>query len=156
MAVEIERRYFVDAAKFSRQKCIKVAHVWQGYLPGIARIRIIDRATAWLTIKGKKTGISNLEFEYEIPYDDGCEMQALAESVVEKLRYYCAYEQDSSLTWEVDIYVDRNDGLIIAELEVPSEEYSVVLPDWINRELSPEEYCALSNKNLSLNNLTRS
>ena len=53
--------------------------------------------------------------------------------LVTKTRYKVpALEQ--GLTWEVDVFEDKNEGLVLAELEVESEEQAFAIPEWIRGE----------------------
>ncbi len=135
MAIEIERKFLVDMGKLPKLDCgIKIL---QGYLlahsPSI-RIRIADNK-AFLTIKGKPTNnISRSEFEYEIPLSDGLELlKECKELIISKTRYEIMVENH---LWELDIFEEENKGLIIAEIELESEDEPFALPSWVNVEVS--------------------
>ena len=98
------------------------------------RIRIIDGNTAWLTIKGKTKNYSCIELEWPIDID---EAKATVESNgwpnVEKIRRYI---DTDGLTWEVDRFLGDNEGLWLAEIEIPSIDTKFKTPSWVNREVS--------------------
>ena len=135
MALEIERKFLVDAEKW--QPNVPGTLLCQGYL-GIdpnptVRVRIAGDK-AFLTIKGRTESISRPEFEYEIPVADAQEMLKLAISnPVEKTRYKVMFEES---LWEVDVFSGKNEGLIMAEIELESENQDFARPDWLLDEVS--------------------
>jgi adenylate cyclase len=140
MAIEIERKFLVknDAWKSLGQGIL----YRQGYISNqpevIVRVRLVgDRA--YLTIKGTKTGLSRLEYEYVIPVEDAIEMLDLLcdRPLIEKYRYKIPYK---NLIWEVDEFLGENQGLVIAEVELKDENQIIDLPDWIDREVSDPKY----------------
>lgn len=140
MATEIERKYRVQLDKWQLAKVkAQCIHLSQGYLSLEAertvRIRIKEEIAS-LTIKGKTQGISRLEFEYSIPLKDGLALLKICQgSIIEKKRYTLEYD---NLTWEVDEFEGDNTGLIVAEVELESEDQSIVLPSWIKEEVSDD------------------
>lgn len=132
---EIERKFLI------KEKIWKPAgngiKIIQGYLslePGrIVRVRIADEK-AFLTIKGKVTGIVRTEMEYEIPKTDAeVLMKMCLNAVVEKTRYK---ENIGNLVWEIDVFEGENKGLIMAEVELQDENQTINLPAWIDIEVS--------------------
>jgi len=135
MALEIERKFLV-ASNAWRPLATSEAFV-QGYLSSspdrTIRIRIRGDA-AFLTIKGKTVGLTRSEFEYPIPLADAREMLLLCERpLIEKTRHRVTH---AGRLWEIDEFGGENAGLIIAEVELESEQASVDLPPWIGREVS--------------------
>ncbi|MFA6931025.1 MAG: CYTH domain-containing protein, partial [Lentisphaeria bacterium] len=98
------------------------------------RVRI-QNSKALLTIKGKPTGITRQEFEYEIPLSDAQKLlqEFCQNRIIEKTRYYIPY---AGFTWEVDEYRGGNLGLLTAEIELPSEQTEFAKPAWLGREVS--------------------
>ena len=96
----------------------------------------------------KKTvsGLSRLEYEYIIPLAEAEELLSACctGSIVEKTRYRIAYR---GFTWEVDEFLGENAGLIVAEVELESEDQSIELPEWVGEEVS--EDCRYLNSALS-------
>jgi len=136
MAVEIERKFLVDTIphdEISRSKMVK-----QGYIVNderqVVRVRSIDD-DHFLTIKGNTIGLSRLEFEYGIPKEDAKDMfeHLCGNSTIEKTRHYVEHEGH---VWEIDEFHGKNQGLIVAEIELESEDESFQLPDWAGNEVS--------------------
>lgn len=136
MAKEIERKFLVVGEMW--RSLAKGTHYRQGYLNSAkertVRIRTIDDK-AFMTVKGPTVGVTRMEFEYEIPYKECVEMlENLAEKpIIEKVRYKIALD---GLVWEVDEFLGVNKGLIIAEVELQSEEQAFNKPEWIGEEVS--------------------
>ena len=139
MAQEIERKYLV-VGEF-RQLAHNSMHLIQGYIASgkrTVRVRIGDSG-AWLTIKGpsRNGGLSRYEWEKEIDVEEAKELLQLAEgAVIDKVRYYVDYEGH---TIEVDEFHGDNEGLVMAEIELQSEDERVVLPAWLGREVTGEK-----------------
>jgi len=136
MPVEIERKFLVQNNTW--QECVDAGVLYrQGYLlvspEKTIRVRIVSQ-TAFLTIKGKSTGITRAEFEYEIPYSHATELLALCEGrIIEKQRYRFLY---NGQLWEIDRFLGKNKGLVLAEVELESEDQKIELPPWIGEEVS--------------------
>ena len=109
----------------------------QGYLTadGIRTVRIrIAGEEGFITIKGGSNGISRLEFEYPIPVLDALEMLRLcAIPVIQKFRTKIDYK---GKIWEIDEFEGDNKGLILAEIELTSEDESFDIPPWIGQEVT--------------------
>ena len=75
------------------------------------------------------------EFEYEIPVDQAKELldKLCLKPIIEKYRYKVEVD---NLIWEVDQFMGDNEGLIIAEVEVPSEDYRFDIHEWIDKEVT--------------------
>ena len=135
MALEIERKFLVKEGTWRNEKGTKYR---QGYLSSIkertVRVRIIDK-NGYLTIKGITTGATRVEYEYEIPAKEAdAVLDELCEKpLIEKNRFRINYE---GLIWEVDEFLGENQGLIIAELELESEDQHYIKPDWIGKEVT--------------------
>lgn len=150
MAIEIERKFLVNRAKWSALEKPVGKLFKQGYILSddkrTVRIRVTDEA-AYLTLKGSTTGISRAEYEYIIPIADGNEILAgLTVSAIEKVRYEIDFAGN---TWEVDIFSGDNDGLIVAEIELGHEEQTFEKPDWAELEVT-DDY-RYTNASLSVN-----
>lgn len=138
MAKEIEMKFTVTENELPELTNGK--HIVQGYFhtagKGAIRIRIVDNEKAYLTIKSQRKGISCDEYEYEIPLKDAKEMMAtLVSYKVEKMRYIIEFRGQN---FEVDVFLGDNKGLILAELELKSngDEKNVILPLWVNNDVS--------------------
>ena len=138
MGIEIERKFLVS----DRSVVVGLAgtEMRQGYLSvdpeRTTRVRIAGRR-AFVTIKGvpSDSGASRAEYEYEIPVGDAAEMldRLALRPLVEKTRYRLPVGR---LTWEIDVFEGDNEGLVVAEIELPTEAMGVVLPDWIGDEVT--------------------
>jgi len=136
MGVEIERKFLVegDAWRTLGESTL----LRQGYLSTDAtrtvRVRI-DGERAFLTIKGKSVGASRGEWEYPIPVAEAAELldTLCQQPLVEKLRHRIAI---GAHTWEVDEFLGANAGLVVAEIELGSEDEAFRKPDWIGREVT--------------------
>ena len=135
MAIEIERKFLVKDDSWKSQAS-KGQNCKQGYLVGDAkktvRVRVMGHQ-GFLTVKGATQGFSRLEFEYEIDEPDAAYMLMLCENIVEKTRYLIEHE---GMTWELDVFEGSNEGLVMAEIELKSEEQSFDLPVWAGAEVT--------------------
>ena len=136
MGTEIERKFLMkDDAWRSLAKGTKYR---QGYLNStkerVVRVRTIDDK-GFLTIKGITTGATRVEYEYEIPNAEATAMldELCEKPLIEKNRYKIAF---SGFTWEVDEFFGENKGLIVAEVELESEDQPFEKPDWIGEEVT--------------------
>lgn len=138
MNIEIERKFLLKNDNW-REGAVGV-HYKQAYLneKGDNTVRVrIEGDKAKLTIKGKSSNISRLEFEYDIPMEDAEALFTLAKTpIVEKYRYKIMYAGNC---WEVDEFLGMNRGLVVAEIELESETQSFEKPDWIGMEVSGDK-----------------
>lgn len=94
------------------------------------------RDHAFLTVKDKAAGAARVEFEYEIPVPDAEHLLALGERpIISKTR--CRIDH-AGLTWEVDVFEGDNDGLVVAEVELPLVDTAVELPAWVSEEVTED------------------
>jgi len=134
MGTEIERKFQVQGADWRRGTPVAFS---QGYLnpnkERTVRVRIAGDK-AFLTIKSLTRGATRAEFEYEIPVVDAEQLLALCEGpVIRKHRYVVVYEGS---TWEVDEFFGDNAGLVIAEIELTSEDQPFSRPPWLGAEVT--------------------
>lgn len=148
MGVEIERKFLVvhDLWRAYRDALPAEAlakqgdAMRQGYLsaePGrTVRVRATTRH-AWLTIKGRSKGASRPEYEYEIPLEDANELldRLCLKPLVEKVRYRFMKGADR---WVIDEFSGANAGLILAEVELTSEDEPFELPPWVGAEVTDD------------------
>jgi CYTH domain-containing protein len=140
MAVEIERKFLVNYAKLDVVDALASTNryvIMQGYLSTdpnrTVRIRKIGAHDAFLTIKGITVGASRTECEYQIPIEDFDQMYPMCINVVMKIRLLVPH---GNHTWEVDVFGGELSGLIVAEIELGSEDEEFDLPDWIDKEVT--------------------
>lgn len=163
MAKEIERKFLVDINNDTLKRCISESiktNIAQGYLLNtpqkVVRVRCSDiveyewarMSFAHITIKSAtENALERNEWEYEIPTNDAKEMLKLCgDFVIEKTRY--SFRENDNLFWEVDVFHGYNDGLIVAEIELPTKDTQVDLPDWIVSEVTYDP--KYSNNNLTI------
>lgn len=150
MKIEIERKFLVRQELWEQLEKPAGIRIKQGYLitdkSKSVRVRIYGD-TGFLTIKGESQGFSRMELEYPIPYDEAkLILEELAGNVIEKTRYKIVID---TATWEVDVFSGLNEGLIVAEIELESEDEKFDIPDWLAGEVTNEE--KYYNSMLSLN-----
>lgn len=138
MAKEIERKFLLAGEDW---RALGIASRYrQGYLSTVrertVRVRTIE-GKGFLTVKGVTVGVTRNEYEYEIPGADADEMlDSLCETpIIEKNRYKIPL---GGVTWEVDEFLGVNDGLIVAEVELQSEDQSFPKPEWIGEEVTDD------------------
>jgi adenylate cyclase len=139
MGVEIERKFLVVGDSW-RHDVVSATRIVQGYLSsgGSATVRArIKGERAYLTIKGQSQGISRSEFEYEIPVADAEAMLAelAVGPVIEKTRHLI---EVAGHTWELDVFAGQNEGLVMAEVEMASDDEEPALPPWAGQDVSDD------------------
>ena len=150
MGKEIERKFLVNHQKWVQIEKPAGDKYRQGYLQMDFEKAIRVRQTsnkAFLTIKGKVFGFTRSEFEYEIPYKDAAELlDQFAITELTKVRYKIIFE---GKLWEIDVFLGGNEGLIVAEIELESEDEVFEKPDWVGEEVTFDE--RYLNMNLAMN-----
>jgi len=137
MGVEIERKFLVNKKKWNKPDngCLYT----QAYLAKegcTLRVRIAE-TKAYITIKGPTVGCSRKEFEYKIPLADAQDMMKLTlYPPIVKIRYM---QEIGGKIWEIDEFLDSNEGLIVAEIELNSEQESFVKPEWVEKEVTSDK-----------------
>lgn len=148
MNQEIERKYLVNGESY-KQMAVAHHHICQGYISrektGTVRVRITDDK-AYLTIKGKPAvgHFARYEWEKEIDVAEAQELMKLCQgSIIDKTRWIVLAKEDG-LKWEVDEFHGKHEGLVVAEIELDSEEQVVELPSFIGKEVTddPQYYNA--------------
>lgn len=136
--IEIERKFLVNSNQFIADS-FRSTRIVQGYLNSnperTVRIRIKGNQ-GYLTIKGKGniSGLSRFEWEKEIPVEEAEELLLFCEKgIIDKIRYevhYCNH------LIEIDVFAGENKGLILAEIELQSEEEAIEKPEWLGEEVT--------------------
>ncbi|MFI5316652.1 MAG: CHAD domain-containing protein [Myxococcota bacterium] len=135
---EIERKYLLRGLP-ERVRGADAVEIEQGYLPGGAvreRLRraVGPRGTRWTRTVKVGTGIVRAEFEEEVPPSEFARLWPLTEGARLRKRRYRV--PDGALTWEIDEFLDR--PLVLAEIELPTEDAAVVVPEWLEPWLARE------------------
>ena len=150
MGIEIERKFLVQKDQWDKLEKPVGENFRQGYLMTDPNKTIRVRQTSekgFLTIKGISVGATRAEYEYEIPHEEAKELlDQFVVSELSKVRFKFLFE---GKLWEIDVFSGENEGLIVAEIELKSEEEKFELPDWIGEEVTGEE--KYYNSNLTLN-----
>ena len=137
MAQEIERKFLVKGA--FKSEAFKSTRITQGYLSSVpertVRVRV-KGDKGLITIKGigNESGASRFEWEKEIPVDEVRDLLKICEpGVIDKTRYLV---KNGDLTFEVDEFYGDNDGLTVAEIELPDEDTQFNRPAWLGEEVT--------------------
>ena len=136
--LEIERKFLVLNDDYKRL-AYSSSRICQGYICSghgrTVRVRIRDDR-GYLTIKGPSNadGITRYEFEKEITLDEAKELMKLCEpGLIDKTRYLV---KSGTHTFEVDEFYGENEGLVMAEVELQSEDEDYEKPDFIGKEVT--------------------
>ena len=139
--VEIERKFLVTSNEYLKS-FTKQNRIVQGYLSSdpkrTVRIRLKGQ-NGYLTIKGEsnESGLTRFEWEKEISYSDAENLLRLCEKgVIDKIRYEVIIGVH---VYEVDVFAKENEGLVIAEIELSSEEETFEKPSWLGKEVTGDE-----------------
>jgi adenylate cyclase len=138
MAKEIERKFLVSGE--FKPLIVKQQRITQGYLSSVpertVRVRIKGEK-GFITIKGigSKSGASRYEWEKEISVEEVNELLELCEpGIIDKTRFIVP--ETSGLKFEVDEFYGNNEGLTVAEIELPSEDHPFEKPEWLGEEVT--------------------
>ena len=139
MAIEIERKFLIKEKPFSIAK--RSLKINQGYIINEKSkvIRVREKGDDYfLTIKGNNIGISRLEYDFPISKEDAKELifHFCKTTLIEKTRHYIEHKGH---TWEVDEFHGKNNGLIVAEIELESEDEKFEIPDWVGEEVTQDD-----------------
>lgn len=137
MAKEIERKFLVANDVFFSMASRSV-DIEQGYLctdpDSTVRVRI-KGDEAFITVKSRNYGATRNEWEYSIPVSDAREMMECCRGVIKKRRFLVPYD---GLVWEVDVFGGCHSGLVVAEVEIGSEDVRLSLPPFVGEEVTSD------------------
>lgn len=140
MGLEIERKFLIEGDY--KPEAFKVVRIVQGYLCSVpertVRVRIKGEK-GYITVKGacNGSGVSRYEWEKEIPVEEAEELMALCEpGVIDKNRYMV---QSGDYIFEVDEFHGENEGLVLAEIELPDEKAVFGRPAWLGKEVTGDK-----------------
>ncbi len=141
MPQEIERKFLVKSDY--KSSTTKASRIIQGYLSSVpertVRVRIKDKK-GYLTIKGpvNESGASRYEWEKQIPPEEAEELLSLCEpGIIDKTRHIIP--AGNNLFFEVDEFHGNNEGLVVAEIELPNENFSFDRPGWLGKEVTGDK-----------------
>ena len=137
--IEIERKFLVTGD--FKPLAVSSSHIAQGYIASgngrTVRVRIRDDK-GFLTIKGpsNQAGLARFEWEKEIPREEAEALMSICEpGIIEKTRWLVPAD-DGRHTWEVDVFEGENEGLVMAEIELRSEDDTFKKPHFIGKEVT--------------------
>ncbi len=139
MPQEIELKFLVLDDSW-RAAVSEEIHMRQGFLcDGFERSMRVrtENDKAYLNIKRSTDGIHRLEYEYTIPFEEAQEMleRVALQPLIEKVRYLIPA---GDFEWEIDCFSGENEGLIVAEIELPSIDTDFEKPSWLGMEVSDD------------------
>ena len=138
MGEEIERKFLVRGDGWRERA--EGTQYRQGFLSTdperTVRVRVAGPRGS-ITVKGKNVGARRAEFEYEIPVSDALRMldTLCKRPLIEKVRYTLAAGPH---TWEIDVFEGDNTGLVVAEIELGSEDEAFDKPTWVGDEVTDD------------------
>jgi CYTH domain-containing protein len=136
MGIEIERKFLVIGDAW---RTATGTEIGQGYLnrdkSRTVRVRLAG-TLAFLTVKGLSQGATRQEFEYPIPLGDALQLFELCDgTVIRKTRHVVMHDGNR---WEVDEFHADNQGLVVAEIELTTEDQTFAKPDWLGKEVTDD------------------
>lgn len=137
MGIEIERKFLVEGDAW--RVGASPSRIVQGFLSRdperIVRVRLRD-GEAFLTIKGKGSGLARVEVEVAIPAEEARQLLPLClPPLIEKTRHLVTW---AGHLWEIDEFYGDNAGLVVAEVELAAEDEIFERPPWLGREVSED------------------
>jgi len=140
MALEIERKFLISGD--FRPYVFRSVHIMQGYLSLAAertvRVRI-KGDKGFITVKSARSdnGLSRYEWEKEIPVEEARDLIRLCEAgIIDKTRHFVKADP---YVYEIDEFHGENEGLVVAEIELPSEDSVFSKPEWLGKEVTDDE-----------------
>ena len=138
--LEIERKFLVKKGGAYKRTAFSSSRIKQGYIPAegaTVRVRVRDDK-AFLTIKARSVngGMTRYEFEKEITLDEADHLLALCRGGMIDKRRWLVKSEDGIHTFEVDEFFGDNEGLVVAEVELSSEDEPYTKPDFIGDEVT--------------------
>ena len=139
MGLEIERKFLLVTPAW-RDEVVASKPIVQGYiaLTESCSIRVRVAGTeATLNFKGLTIGMKRSEFEYPIPLDDARAMleEYCGDRRIEKRRHLVDH---AGHRWEIDEFEGANAGLVVAEVELASEDETFERPGWLGEEVTED------------------
>ena len=148
MNIEIERKFTVNKIP---EKITNSFVIEQFYMlidkDFVQRLRIFDDKKAIISLKQNCSGLKRYEFEYEIPLVDAQKIISIGNFLsIKKIRHELIID---NIKWEIDQFLEKNKGLVIAEVELQKEDQKLNLPKWIEKDVTNQN--KYYNYNLAIN-----
>tara|TARA_A100001011_G_scaffold141359_1_gene149445 strand:- start:129 stop:590 length:462 start_codon:yes stop_codon:yes gene_type:complete len=133
--IEIERKFTVNRLPTDIVNSIDIEQFYMLIDDNfVQRLRIFNNQKAIISLKQNCAGLKRYEFEYSIPISDAKKIIGIGNFLsVKKIRHQVLID---GLKWEVDQFLDKNQGLVIAEVELESETQNIDLPEWIEKDVT--------------------
>jgi len=137
--IEIERKFLIGNMDLLGPLLLNGRTIQQGYLfvapDKSCRIRLKGER-GFITLKFGDSALVRSEFEYEIPQPEAEALLRHCSKVLSKTRFEVMVD---SHVWEIDVFHDKLEGLIVAEIELSREDETFVLPDWVGEEVTADK-----------------
>lgn len=138
--LEIERKFLINTEEWKKVKPEEGLLIRQGYIfdssKGVLRVRTKGEK-AFLTLKSATFSRTRMEFEYEIPMDDALTMiTEMCDVTLSKTRYLYEFEGKQ---WEIDEFHEELSPLVLAEIELDSEDEVIHFPSFIEEEVTSNQ-----------------
>lgn len=137
---EIERKFLVTNEDWLENNTLSSANCKQAYLSTndkfSTRVRLHNGCGS-ITIKTAVESCTRNEYEMKIPSHEAEELFEICVSeIVEKIRHRLVYKGH---LWEIDVFVGGHEGLIMAEIELNSEDENFEMPPWLGEEVTADD-----------------
>ena len=148
MNIEIERKFTVNEIPKNITNSFVIEQFYMLIDKDfVQRLRIFDNKKAIISLKQNCSGLKRYEFEYEIPLVDAQKIISIGNFLnIKKIRHELIID---NIKWEVDQFLEKNEGLVIAEVELQNEDQKLNLPKWIEKDVTNQN--KYYNYNLAIN-----
>jgi adenylate cyclase len=134
--IEIERKFLINDGAGLRTQLLNGKTIQQGYLfsehSKSCRVRV-KGTKGFLTLKFGTDLLSRSEFEYQIPFEEACELLTHCDKILQKTRYEIPAGKH---VWEIDVFSGALEGLVLAEIELSDADETIEFPSWIGAEVT--------------------
>ena len=134
--IEIERKFLINDGSELRTQLVNGKTIRQGYLfteqAKSCRVRV-KGTKGFLTLKFGTDLLSRSEFEYQIPFEEACELLTHCDKILQKTRYEIPVGKH---VWEIDVFGGALEGLVLAEIELSNADETIDFPSWIAEEVT--------------------
>lgn len=134
--IEIERKFLINDGAELRSQLVNGKTIQQGYLfsehTKSCRVRV-KGTKGFLTLKFGTDLLSRSEFEYQIPFEEACELLTHCDKILQKTRYEIPAGKH---VWEIDVFSGALEGLVLAEIELSDANETIDFPSWIAEEVT--------------------
>jgi adenylate cyclase len=141
-AWEHERKFIVPYSNLEKMSLGHGTWITQGYFRSCGvRVRHyrppVDAFYLTLKVPSASSKVSRWETEERVGAAIGESLLHACDYQISKVRHKVKTEY-AWLTWEIDIFAYANDGLVLAEIELPEADTPVEIPDWCGDEVTED------------------